>query len=66
MSLGGTIKPRTVGGKDIRTAKQRLQDQHLIKFEVAQKLLFDDAEANAKIEADLLATIQQNKRANNR
>ena len=56
-TLAGTIKARTVGGKDIRTAKQKLQDNHLIKYEVAQKLLFEDAQANGKAEAELIATI---------
>ena len=31
-NLAGTIQPRTVNGKDIRTAKQKLQDAHLVKF----------------------------------
>ena len=50
MSLAGSIQPRTVNGKDVRTKKQRLQDAHLIKFEVAQKNLFDDALAQAELE----------------
>jgi len=30
MSLATKIQPRTVGGKDMRTKNQKLQDAHLI------------------------------------
>ena len=38
-----TIPPPTVGGKDIRTSKQKLADARTLGFEVAQKTLFDNA-----------------------
>ena len=66
MTLGGSIKPRTVGGKDMRTARQKKQDAALIHFEVAQKNLFDTALAQGDAEKTLIKTIQQKKRADNR
>lgn len=38
-----TIPPPTVGGKDIRTAKQKRQDNRTLAFDVNQKTLFDAA-----------------------
>ena len=46
-ATASTIGPRLVGTKDIRTNKQKLQDAHLVQFEVAQKNLFDTALAQA-------------------
>lgn len=43
MEMSKSIPPPTVGGKDIRTQKQKLADQHNIRFDVAQKQLFDSA-----------------------
>ena len=41
MEMSKTILPPTVGGKDVRSAKQKLADQHTIRFDVAQKQLFE-------------------------
>ena len=35
MEMSKTILPPTVGGKDVRSAKQKLADQHTIAFDVA-------------------------------
>ena len=43
MEMSKSIPAPTVGGKDIRTAKQKLADEHNIRFDVAQKQLFDSA-----------------------
>ena len=43
MNLAGSIQPRTVKGKDVRTNKQRMEDSHLIKFQVTKKTNFDNA-----------------------
>jgi len=48
-----------VGGKDVRTKKQKYQDAHLIKFEVAMKNNFDNAIAQDSNERDLVHTLQQ-------
>jgi len=34
MELSASIVPPTVGGKDVRTNKQKLQDKRIISFEV--------------------------------
>jgi len=34
MELSASIKPPTVGGKDVRTNKQKLQDNRIIAYEV--------------------------------
>ena len=57
-NLAGSIKPRTVKGKDIRTGNQKMEDRHLIKFEVAMKNLNDTALAQADEERTLIKTIQ--------
>ena len=41
MEMSKSIPAPTVGGKDIRTSKQKLADEHNIRFDVAQKQLFD-------------------------
>ena len=43
MELSASIQPPTVGGKDVRSNKQKLQDKRIIAFEVNQKKLFDSA-----------------------
>lgn len=43
MEMSKSIPAPTVGGKDIRTSKQKLADEHNIRFDVAQKQLFDSA-----------------------
>jgi hypothetical protein len=43
LQMTKTIPPPTVGGKDIRTSKQRLADARTLGFDVAQKTLFDNA-----------------------
>jgi len=57
LKLQDTITAPTVGGKDIRSNKQKLQDNHLLKFKVAQKLLFEDAQANDEKERELIASL---------
>lgn len=32
MEMSKSIPPPTVGGKDVRTSKQKLADEHTIKF----------------------------------
>ena len=66
MNLAGSIQPRTVKGKDVRTNKQRMEDSHLIKFQVTKKTNFDNALTQNEQEQDLVASIQQQKRASNR
>ena len=67
-NMAGSIKPTRgiVGTKDMRTINQKMQDNHLMRFEVAQKNLFDQALDQADAERTLVATIQQRKRADNR
>ena len=67
-AMAGSIKPSRgiVGTKDMRTKNQKLQDGHLIQFEVAQKSLFDKALEEADNERTMIATLQQRKRADNR
>ena len=55
--LKDTITAPTVGGKDIRSNKQKMQDNHLLKFKVAQVLLFEDAQANDDKERELIASL---------
>jgi hypothetical protein len=43
LEMSKSIPPPTVGGKDIRTAKQKRQDNRNIGFEVTQMQLFDNA-----------------------
>ena len=33
-TIGATLPPKSVGGKDIRTNKMKLQDNYLLKFDV--------------------------------
>ena len=56
-SLAGTIQPRTVNGKDVRTQKQKAQDAKLLRFEVTMKNNFDDALARDQDEKALIATL---------
>lgn len=56
--LASTIKPRLVGTRDMRTINQKLQDAHLIKFEVSKKQLFDTALDQANNERDLIESLQ--------
>ena len=59
MAQSGSIQPKTVKGKDIRTQKQRREDAHLINFQVAKKSLFDTALAQNDAERTLVQTLQQ-------
>lgn len=43
LELSSSIKPPTVGGKDIRSNKQKALDNRTIAFDVNQKKLFDSA-----------------------
>ena len=52
-----TIQPATVGGKDIRTMKTKRQDLHLAQYALAQKQLFEDAQAYDATEKELIATL---------
>ena len=66
MTMSGSIQPRTVKGKDVRTNKQRMEDATLMRFQVAKKTLFDTALAQNDNERTLVQKIQQEKRADNR
>lgn len=63
--LASTIKPRLVGTRDMRTINQKLQDAHLIQFEVSKKQLFDTALDQANNERTLIESLQQRKRKEN-
>lgn len=65
MELSGSIPPPTVGGKDIRTNKQKLADKRTIGYDVAQKTLFDNAITAHQAEMDLIKSITQEQRASN-
>ena len=65
-AMSSSIKPKTFKGKDIRTNNKKMEDAHLIKFEVAMKNNFDTALAQGENEKTLIKTIQQRKRAENR
>ena len=56
--MAGSIRPRLTKGKDIRTSNQRMQDSHLIKFEVSMKNHNNAALAQADDERTLIKTIQ--------
>jgi hypothetical protein len=43
MEMTKTIPPPTVGGKDVRTSKQKFADKRTLGYDVAQKTLFDNA-----------------------
>ena len=58
MAQSGSIQPKTVKGKDIRTQKQRREDAHLINFQVAKKSLFDTALAQNDAERTLVQSLQ--------
>ena len=59
MTVSGSIQPRTVKGKDVRTGRQRREDNHLMRFQVAKKGLFDTALAQNEQERDLVNSLQQ-------
>lgn len=65
-TMSSSIKPKTFKGKDIRTNNKKMEDAHLIQFEVAMKNNFDTALAQGENERTLIKTIQQRKRAENR
>jgi hypothetical protein len=54
MELSSSIQPPTVGGKDVRSNKQKLQDKRIISFEVNQKKLFDSALEAQQVEMSLI------------
>lgn len=64
-AMAGSIKPRTIGGKDMRTNNQKMQDAKLIRFEVAMKQNFDTALNQDENERTLISTLQQKKRNEN-
>ena len=66
VSLAGSIEPRKVNGKDVRTMKQKREDAHVIQFQVAKKNLFDTAIAQDKEERNLIQTVQRRQRDDNR
>lgn len=43
MEMSMSIPPPTVGGKDVRTSKQKFADKRTLGYDVAQKSLFDNA-----------------------
>jgi hypothetical protein len=43
MKQSGTIKYATIGGKDIRTNKQKLEDRALSKYQVTMQKQFSEA-----------------------
>ena len=47
-NLASSITPKTFKGRDIRTTNQKMQDNKLIKFDVAMKLNFDTALAQGQ------------------
>ena len=65
MEMSKTILPPTVGGKDVRSAKQKLADQHTIRFDVAQKQLFERSIEKHNEEMQLIRSITQEQRATN-
>ena len=56
--LAGSIKPRTVNGHDMRTINKKMEDRHLIKFQVAMQNHNSSAIAQADEEKTLIRTIQ--------
>ena len=62
----GEINVRTVGGKDVRTNKQRTEDLAVARFQVARNALFSSAKQMENNEKTLISTIQQQKRSENR
>ena len=58
MNLAGSIPARTVKGKDIRTNKQKMEDGHLIKFQVTKKNNFDAALDQNLKEQELIGSLQ--------
>ena len=65
MEMSKTILPPTVGGKDVRSANQKLADQHTIKFDVAQNQLFERSLEKHNEEMQLIRSITQEQRATN-
>jgi len=66
MELTKTIPPPTVGGKDMRTNKQKAQDNRTLPYDVAQKTMFEEAlERDRKMKADV-EQLQQDQRTLNR
>lgn len=65
MEMSKSIPPPTVGGKDVRTSKQKLADEHTIKFQVAQKQLFDEALVRHQKEMEIVRSITQEQRSTN-
>lgn len=58
MTMAGSIQPRTVKGKDVRTNQQRMEDAHLIKFQVTKKTNFDNALNQNEQERGLVTSIE--------
>lgn len=54
-ALASTIEYKTQGGKDVRSNKLKLQDLHLVQFDISQKLLFEKAKKDADFEASTIA-----------
>lgn len=62
LELSSSIKPATVGGKDIRSNKQKALDNRTIAFDVNQKKLFDSALDAQQAELTLIKSIAQEQR----
>lgn len=65
LEMSKSILPPTVGGKDIRSAKQKRADEHTLQYDVAQKTLFDRSLAKQEEEMRLMRSITQQQRQNN-
>jgi len=63
--MSKSIPPKTVGGKDIRTAKQTRADNRTLGYDVAQKQLFDNAMATHQREMEEIRQITQSQRESN-
>ena len=65
MEMSKSIPPPTVGGKDVRTAKQTRADNRTLAYDVAQKQLFDSALASHEAEMAQIKQITQDQRRSN-
>lgn len=65
MEMSNSILPPTVGGRDVRTSKQKFADKRTIGYDVAQKTLFDNAFSAHQAEMDLIKSITQEQRNTN-
>ena len=57
MANAHTIKPPTIGGKDVRSEKIKRQDAHLAGYHLAMAKNFDDAQNNDHDEKNLIRSL---------